>query len=152
MDKEWVMLANASRARIYARDPEQGRLSELDDFVQPQARQMDRELSNARAGHVEKGHGASGRGSTQLEPRTGAHDKAHEQFARQLAEHIDSALQDKRCGSWVLIASNPFLGHVNAHLSQRAEKALRAKVVSDLSSFSGPELERRVSEALQAPR
>lgn len=149
MDKEWIMLANASQARVFSREPKEGRLTELDDFVHPQSRQMGRELDDARAGHVEKGYGATAHGSTQLEPRTPPRQKQHEQFARQLAEHIDAALKQRRFESWALIASNPFLGEIKAHLSHAAEKALHAAAPIDLSSFTGPELERRVSESLQ---
>lgn len=151
MDKEWIMLANASRARIYRGDSQQGQFEELEDFVHPQSRQMARDLASDRGGHVEKGHGLTGRGSTQLEPRTGAQQKAHEQFARQLASHIDAALAQRRCASWVLIASNPFLGELKSHLTPIAEKALRVTVARDLSSFSGPDLKRRISEALELP-
>ena len=149
MDEEWIMLANASQARVYSRERKDGRLTELDDFVHPQSRQMGREIDDSRAGRVEKGLGASGHGSTQLESRTPPRQKQHEQFAHQLADYIDAAIKQRRIESWVLIASNPFLGEIKAHLSQHAEKALHAAVTSDLSSFTGPELERRVSESLQ---
>lgn len=151
MDKEWILLANASRARLYRRETNKGLLTELEDFVHPGARQMDRDAAGDRAGHVETGHGESGRGSTQLESRTDFREKAHEQFARELANHIDAALLQHQCKSWVLIASNPFLGALKAHLSQNAKKALRSSVASDLSSFNGPDLMRRVNEALQLP-
>jgi protein required for attachment to host cells len=126
-------------------------LTELEDFVHPSARQMDREVSGDRAGHVEKGQGESGHGSTQLEPRTTLREKAHEQFARELASHIDAALMQHQCKSWVLIASNPFLGALKAQLSQHAKKAMRSSVPSDLTSYSGPDLMRRVNEALSLP-
>lgn len=151
MDKEWILLANASRARLYRREAKTGLLTELEDFVYPGARQMDRDIAADRSGHVEKGQGDSGHGSTQLEPRTSHREKAHEQFARELGSHIDAALLQHQCKSWVLIASNPFLGALKAQLSQNAKKAMRNSVPSDLTNYSGQDLVRRVNEALQLP-
>ena len=148
MDKEWVVLANASRARVCSRDPRDGALSELDDLVYPQARQAGREIGGSRAGRVEKDLGPAGHGTTLLSPHTELRQKQATEFARQIVGHIDDALAQRRCESWVLVAGTPFLGELRRALTPAASRALRCSLASDLTSYSDRDLERRVSELL----
>ena len=147
MEKHWIVLANAARARICRFDKADADLVELASFIHPESRQKGSALADDRGGHVEKGYGGS-RGGTQLEPRADPHDKAHEAFARQLAGYLDDAVLDHQCQSWVLLASNPFLGELKAHLGRASGEALRAAVPVDLTTLHGPELRAHVAEAL----
>lgn len=148
MDRHWIMLANASRARICRFDKGASGLTELADFVHPQSRQKGVELATDRVGHVEKDLGSTARGSSQWAPRTDPRDKAQEGFARELATHMDHAVADQRCQSWVLLASNPFLGELKAHLGKAATAALRASVPMDLTALQGPALRQRLEQVL----
>jgi protein required for attachment to host cells len=148
MEKSWIVLANAARARILERDPADGALAELTDFVHPQSRQKASELASDRPGHAQKAHGDPAKVSTAFEPRTDLRRKEHEEFARQLAQHLDDAVAQRRCTSLVLIASNPFLGELRSHLGSATQKALALAVPTDLTSVAVPELTRRVSEVL----
>jgi hypothetical protein len=47
----------------------------------------------------------------------------------------------------VLVASNPFLGHVKQHLGEQAHKALLRTVVADYTTLDDRELARRLSSA-----
>lgn len=149
--QEWIMLANASRARLYSRSSKNGQLSELEDFIHPQSRQAGRAIGDTAPGHVEKDLGGMGHGRTSLEPRVDPRQKAQRQFAHELAEHIDAALRQQRFKSWVLIASNPFLGTLKAELSEAATRALRSTVASDFTQLKDPDLTQRVREALSLP-
>lgn len=140
---DWVMVANAARARCFERDPENGALREIAGFVHPASRQKGSELEHDRGGMARKS-GAS----TQFAPHTGAHDKQLGLFARELATHLDEAALAHRFGQLVVVASTPFAGHLRAALGASARR-LAAMVPLDLSSFRGAELEGRVTQALQ---
>jgi len=148
MDKTWIMVANAARARCFERRETDGKLQELADFVHPQSRQKGVDLAADRGGHLEKGPQQGGGGGTQYEPRTDPRQKEHAAFASELALAMDEALAGGRCQAWALLASNPFLGELKSHLSPRAAKALRAAIPSDLTSFEGAELKQHVDRAL----
>ncbi len=150
MQHHWIVLANASRARICRYDKADGQIAEIANFVHPSSRQKGSELAADRGGHVEKGLGTDGRGGTQLQPRTGPRDKAHEQFARQLASYLDDAVAERECQSWVLLASDPFLGELKAHLGKAAKATLRRAVPVDLTSLQGPALRERLEAVLAA--
>ncbi len=49
-----------------------------------------------------------------------------------------------------VIASNPFLGQIKAHLDAQASKRLAGGIAVDLTSYEGRELKARVDEALAA--
>ncbi len=148
MSKTWIVLANASRARICERDGQAGGLHELMDFVHTQSRQKGSELGFDQPGHVEHGMGSGLRGGTDLDPRTDPRKKEHERFAREIAQHLDKGVASRQCERIVLIASNPFLGEIKAHLGAATAAAVWVTAPSDLTALSGQELAQRVSELL----
>lgn len=148
MNKTWIVLANASRARVCERDAEAGGLHDLMDFVHTQSRQKGSELASGEPGHVEQGMGSGLRGSTNLDPRTDPRQKEHEKFAREIAQHLDRGVASRQCERIVLIASNPFLGEIKSHLGAAAAAAVWVTAPSDLMALSGRELAQRVGDLL----
>ncbi len=140
---DWVLVANAARARCFERDPDNGGLREIAGFVHPASRQKGAELQHDRGGQVRKSAA-----STQFAPHTEPHAKELDVFARELAAHLDAAALGHRYAHLVLVGSAPFVGHLRAALGASA-RLLAAVVPLDLSSFRGAELEGRVTQALQ---
>jgi protein required for attachment to host cells len=140
----WVLVANAARARCFARDDENNAMRELASFVHPASRMKGQALDDDRGGLVHKGVA-----STQFQPHTDPHEKEHVQFARELARYLDEAALAHRYPALTLFASAPFLGEVRAQLSAATQKLLRTSVALDLTAYDGAELEQRVAQALQ---
>ena len=61
-------------------------------------------------------------------------------------QHLDAAVNDRRLGALTLVASNPFLGELKAHLSDRVAKIVVASMAHDLSGLDLNELWRRLVE------
>lgn len=141
----WVLLANASRARLFERDHDNGALRELGDFVHPDSRLKSKALSRDRAGQ-----GAKGSARAHFEPAMSAQEREQHHFAEQLAHHLKEAAAAGQLVGWALIASSPFLGHLHAALGRAAAVRLTHRVDRDLTAFVGQELERRVTESLPA--
>lgn len=151
MDKIWVLVANAERARCFQRDATSHALTELNDFVHPQASLGGEAQGGELTGAAGKGHGRTGHAGTQFEPQTPAQAKERDSFARQLADYLNEAVAAKRCTGLVLIASSPMLGELRPALSTAAQKVVQRSVASDLTRYQGPELKKRVDDALQLP-
>ena len=149
MDRTWVVVANAARARLCEFNPRDASLTELQDFVHAAGRQKGSALATDRPGHTEKGQ-ASVR--TSFEPHTEVHHKEREHFARELARQLDDAIAQRHCPALALIASNPFLGELKAQLGNAAAKAVVATVPTDLTHCDMAELTSRVKEILTQPR
>lgn len=152
MDTTWVLVANAERARCFQRDAASHALTELIDFVHPQAHLGgEAQAGGALTGAAGKGHGRTGHAGTQFEPQTPAQAKERDSFARQLADYLNEAVAAKRCTGLVLIASSPMLGELRPALSTAVQKVVQRSVASDLTRYQGPELKKRVDDALQLP-
>jgi len=151
MEKTWVLIANAERARCFERDATDHSLTELIDFVHPHVSLIGKAGGSDLTGAAGKGHGRTGHAGTQFEPHTEAHAKERASFARQLADYINEGVAGQRCNALVVIATSPMLGEIRPCLSSAAEKAVRASVTSDLTRYGGPELKQRVTDALQSP-
>lgn len=151
MEKTWILIADAGRARCFERHAPDHSLTELADFVHPHKSLTSEVNPDDPTRAAGKGHGRTGHAGTQFEPHTEAHAKERGIFARQLADYLNEGVAGQRCNGLVLIASSPMLGELRPCLSTAADKALRRCVVSDLTHYTGPELKERVDHALQLP-
>lgn len=145
----WVVLANSSRARLFELDPDAEHLHEVSDFVHPEGRQKQAELGDEQGGHTQRSLSDGGSGGSAFQARTDARHKERERFARILAEFLDKALAERRFESLVLIASNPFLGELRAHLKDSTDRAVAAILPRDLTGLGTLALTRRVLEAVR---
>jgi len=148
MKTTWIVLANAARARIFEREVQSGRMVELLDLVHPQSREKTVELTSDREGHAQKAHGDPGHAGTAFQPHTTPQQKEHAAFAVEISRHLEVAATQGRCGDVALIASDPFLGELKAHLGDATRRVLSATVPRDFTTFTGPDLAHRVTEAL----
>lgn len=151
MQKTWILIANAERARCFERHPTDHSLTELADFVHPHTSLAGEAGGGDLTGAAGKGHGRTGHAGTQFEPRTDAHTKERGSFARQLADYLNEGVAAQRCNALVLIATSPMLGELRPCLSSGAEKLVHSSVASDLTRYHGPELKQRVDDALRLP-
>jgi protein required for attachment to host cells len=143
----WILLANATHARVCVRDPADGRVQQVASYAHEASRLKAQELAFDRPGHVEKTEGSQ-RSGTALNPRADPRRKEHQHFARELAEVLEQGLKQRRCRAVVLMASNPFLGELKAELGEATRRALHATVSSDFTALDGPQLQRRLGEVL----
>src|SRR5665647_2289602 len=151
MEKTWILIANAERARCFERHATDLSLTELADFVHPHRNMVSEVSGDDPTGAAGKGHGRTGHAGTQFEPHTEAHAKERGIFARQLADYINEGVAGQRCNALVLIATSPMLGELRPCLSSASDKVVRNCVASDLTRYQGPELKKRVTDALRSP-
>lgn len=138
--KNWLLIANAARARVLEQGP--GSCTHVADLVHPQSRQKGVELSGDRCGHVDNsGHGEGG---SAYQPRTGAHEREHDRFAREVAALLNHGVAAGHCAGLVLVASNPFLGHVKSHLSAQAAKVVVRTEAADYTVLRDDEVIERL--------
>ena len=147
MDKLWIVVANAARARVCERHSD-GRLVEVADLVHPESRQSGRDLAADRPGRVAMDMVDRTQGRTAYEPPTDPRSKEHERFAREVAAFLEPEVGAGRCRALWLLASPPFLGVLRAHLGDGAARVLHDSRAVDLTSLPLHELRGRVEEML----
>ena len=151
METTYVLIADAHRARCFARDAANHPLVEKADFIFPHSHLTNLDHGGDLTGAAGKGHGRTGHAGTQFEPHTETPDKQRHLFALQLAEYLNAAVAEHRCHHLALIATSPMLGDIKPLLNAVAAKAVRRTIAKDLTHFTGPELSERVTQALELP-
>lgn len=145
--KNWVVVANAARARVLEASDPSGAYVDVVDLTHPQSRQKGTDLAGDRPGHV-PGTTAHGAGSSALDPKTAPREREHDQFAREVAATLNEGMAAGRCAGLILVASNPFLGLLKGHLSDQAHKLLLRTVAADYTTLEGRELAERLRSAI----
>lgn len=141
--KNWLVVANAARARVLEEGARPGAYVHVADLVHPGSRQKGMGLGTDRPGHVEgMGHGL---GSAAYQPRLDPRHHEHDRFAREVAALLSAGIADGRCAGLVLCASAPFLGLLKAHLSDHAREAVLRTVPSDYTALRDDQLAERLS-------
>ncbi len=140
--KNWVVVANGARARVLE-EAEGGGYVHVADVVHPASRLKGSELEFDRPGHVTSG--AHGAGSAEYRPKVEPHDRELQHFAEELAKLLDAGVADGRCAGLILVVSNPFLGHLKAHLGGQSRERLLRSVAHDYTTLSDAELAQRLA-------
>ena len=143
--KNWVVVANAAKARVLEETEHPGVSLHRADLVHPGSRVKGIELDTDRPGHVVSP--GFGPGSAAYPPRTDAREREHERFAHEVATLLNDGVAAGHCAGIVLVASNPFLGHLKAQLGEQAKKRLLRTVPSDYFGLSDAELAQHIGGA-----
>lgn len=141
--KNWLVVANAARARVLEETDEGGAYVHVSDLLHPESRQKAGELGDDRAGRITSGK--HGTGSSEYRPKTDVHEREHLHFAQQLADLLDAGVASGRCAGLVLVASNPFLGELKARLGEQARKSVLRTLPHDYTTLSDSELAQRLA-------
>ena len=144
---EWIVVADASQARLLAR--------ERDDEPLVAVRTWRHAASLAKpseTGGDRPGHGAADwrPGGTRFEPRVDPRRKEHERFAAELAAQLEHAAEQGEYARLSVYAPAEFLGELRAALGRHAHERLRVAIDLDLVAYGLDELERRIAHALHA--
>lgn len=144
--KNWLVIANASRARVLEEGSRPGRYVHVADLVHMQSRQKGSALAGDRPGHV---HAEGGRqAGTSYAPHTDPREREHDRFAREVAQRLDDGIAAHRCAGLILVASSPFLGQLKSHLGEQAKKAVLRTIDADYTTLG----ERELAERLTPPQ
>lgn len=145
MKRQWIVVANASHARLFSRALPTDPLIPLSVLEHPESRLKGSELGDERPGHEATDNSPGG---NRYEPRTDVRRKEHQKFAQEIAKRLDAGLAAGDFDALLVYASNPFLGELKAQLSEAVEKRLQATFDRDLTSFGLDEIERRLQDDL----
>ena len=144
--RNWIVVADAARARLLEFDEAEEGWRHVADLVHPQSRQSGVELAALRGGdrpgHVEgTGHGL---GSAAYQPHTDPRQREHEAFAHQVAATVNHAVASGQCGTLTLVASPAFLGRLTSNLSEQARRLVSRSVDSDFTKLEDADILRRL--------
>ena len=145
--RNWIVVANAARARIIEVGDAEGVCRHVADLVHPESRLKGVEQAALHGGDrpgrvMGIGHGL---GDASYQPHTDPRQREREHFAREVAAVVDRGTADGRLSDLVLIASDPFLGLLKASLGEQSRKRLQGCLASDLTTLDDAEVLRRAA-------
>jgi protein required for attachment to host cells len=144
MKPHWILLANASHARLLQQ--EDGAPPALvKTFTHAEGRSRTSELVSDRAGHESTDRSYGG---TSYQPRTDPKKKEHQRFAHQIAGELERHAQMGTFDALDVFASSPFLGELKAELGSATTRLLSGTHDVDLTAVGPAELQRRIAHEL----
>jgi protein required for attachment to host cells len=136
----WVIVADAARARFFQLgvDGNGARtLEEFDVMVSPRGRLHEGDLTADRPGRA---FDSRGRGRHAMEPAHTAKEHEAQEFARELAAHVEDARIAGFVDKLVLIAPPRFLGQLRSSLCAQALELVVHSIDKELSTASCEEV------------
>ena len=89
MKRQWILLANASHARLLSRDSATDPLVPLATLEHPESRLKASQFADDRPGHEATENSSGG---DRYEPRSDVRRKEHQRFAREITHRLDAGL------------------------------------------------------------
>lgn len=139
----WIVVADASRARIYATDLDLEEWVSVGDLVHPESRADSKEL-------VSDMHDTTARRGPRSRPtpRVDRHDFERDRFAHELAEHLQGALSHGEFEHLVLVAPPRMMGALRGELNGDLKEHVTAEILKDYSLQRPDQLHQSVREQL----
>jgi len=142
MEKTWIVVADASRARFFE-TIDDDTLRELEDLVNPAGRQQDRDLRTDNQGRY-YGRGEQMQGHTAA-PHTDPVTHELQLFAQRICRHLEHGRTEHRYERLCIIAAPKVLGLIRQHLDKTTRRLVTEELDKDISNLD----ERAVQEYFQ---
>lgn len=142
MANNWVLVANASEARLFEAEKIGEAMQCVKEFSHPESREKGSNLASDRPGHYQSkgtGHGA-------LAERTDPKDYEADRFAGELAGELEKGRTSNAFRHLVLVATPRFYGLLNGHLSDQAKSMIKANIQKDFTDCHERDLPARLQE------
>ena len=136
MSTTWILVANASSARLYSNQGPKKGLQFVKQFDHPESREKASDLVSDRPGHNQ---GAGG-GHGSFVPATDPKQNEAERFALELSKDLDQGRGANSYGRLILVASNPFMGMLNSRLSSHVRALVSETIEKDYTRATEKEL------------
>ncbi len=132
----WILVANASLAKLYANlGPKKG-LSLLKELTHPESREKGADLVSDRPGQMHSpgnGHRAA---QSKSDPKT----NEARSFAQQLAHELNHARTTQKYDRAILVAPPAFMGLINEKLDSQTAGLVSDRFEKDYTKASDKEL------------
>lgn len=149
MHTTWILVADSSRARIFAKDRDEERYQEIEDFANPVGHEDDSDVMRNQLGRF-RGRNDANQAHTAT-PETDPVEHRIDQFSKSLGDYLDKACLEKRYESLRVIAPPRFLGHIRDHLGEHARQHLEEEIAKDFSWYEQTDIEGLLSGLPRSP-
>ena len=146
MPKVRIVVADASRARIFTTDSPKGDFQEVNTLINPEGRLHDGDLTTDRPGRQADSMNS---GRSAMEEHSEPKEVEAQKFARELAENLENARSQGELEKLYIAAPPKFLGELRKHLKPELKAAVAEEIGKDFSQMSARELRRHFPERIK---
>lgn len=139
-----IVVANASRCRIFSQRARFSPLRKVVDLAHPEARLKAQQINADKPGRA---FDRSGQGRHAMAAASEPTEEEAERFARTIAEHLERIRIGNHFDSLTIIADPRFLGRIRAHVSKPLDKVIEREICANMADAS----EDAILSKLQAP-
>ena len=143
MPVTWILVANASLAKLYANlGPHKG-LQLVKELIHPESRQKNSELVSDRAG-ARSGGGGGG----SMQPQTLPKQHEAKVFAQEIAQELYHGRTVNAFKRAIIVAPPAFMGMLNTVIDGPTAQLISERFEKDYTKCSEPELNERLASAI----
>ncbi len=125
-----VVVADAARARLFARQKKFSDLEEIETLTHPESRLRRQDLVSDRAGTV---HEARDFGESSADQQTDPKSREADRFARQVSARLEHLSSNHRPEGIALVAEPRFLGLLRQHLAKDVRKQVTLEISANMT-------------------
>ena len=144
MARHWILAADSTEARLFTREKKFSPPIERQDWLHPESRLPGRDLEHDRQGKTFSSHGY---GQSDNQKRTEPKQREAQDFARELAGHLDAARARGEFESLSIVADPAFLGLLRDQLGSDTRALIDKEVDKNLTRRSAETIAAAVDEA-----
>ena len=122
MAKTWVVVADSSRARIFATDSNTAPLVEIETLTHPESRAHEQRLTSDLPGRGQGTGSAQSRHGMDSETSPKKHEA--NSFAKEIASHLERGINDHRYDQLIITSAPALLGSLRSQLSNAVSKTV----------------------------
>ncbi len=144
MKLTWILVADSTRARIFTADTPSSELQEIEGLTHNEGRLHDRELTTDLPGRIKSSDGSG----HALEQPTDPKKHEADNFAHQLAQHLETAHNANQFKRLLIVANPTFLGLLRNCLSEQIKKQICFELDKNFTLESPAEIRKHLPEFL----
>lgn len=132
MSITWIMVANASHAKLFSNEGPKKGLTLVKELLHPESREKASELVSDRIGNF----AGSGSYAQPTEPK----EVEAERFASEIAQELEHGRVNNAYEKLILVTSSHFMGLLNGRMSQQVRKKISESINKDYTNLPIKEL------------
>jgi protein required for attachment to host cells len=144
MSSTWIVVADASRARIFQADTPTAALTEIETLTHPVSRQHEGDLISDKAGRDAN----SGSGSHGFDRGHEAKSEETIRFAAEICRHLEQGHSKGSYAKLYLMAPPAFLGELRQHLAKPVHGLVADEITKDLTTAETAQIRAHLPEHL----
>ena len=144
--KVLILVADAARARLFTAVESDGTLVEIETLVNGSAHLRGSDLQTDRAG---RSFNSMGNGRHGMAPSTDIKEQVVNDFAHDVAQHVDRLAAGKQYVNLALVAAPAFLGQLRKALDANTKRKICSEINKDLTGYTAKDIETAVTKAIR---